>query len=121
MEKHTCDALLVCCIDFRFQKIIREWTDQNLKNKLFDLIGFTGSTKNLKTILEQVAISVKLHDAYRIILMHHEDCGAYGAKGTFEQHRKDLLRAKEKILEKHPKLSVETYYLKLNGAIEKVN
>lgn len=117
---HTCDALVVCCIDFRFQKFIRDFTNRELAGKSFDLVGFAGSTKELETILKQLEISVKLHDIKQVFFIHHEECGAYGVQSTPQNHRRDLLKAKEIILEKYSKLEVLTYYVHLDGNFEKV-
>lgn len=117
---HICDALVVTCIDFRFQKYIRKWTDKNLKNKTFDLVGFAGSTKDLNTVMKQIDISVKLHSIKEVYLIHHEDCGAYGAESTAERHANDLKKAKQEVLEKHPHLEVSLFYLHLDGAFESI-
>lgn len=117
---HTCDAVVVCCIDFRFQKFIREWTDENLKDKTFDLVGFAGATKELDTIMKQIDISVRLHQIKQVILIHHEECGAYGAESTPERHTQDLKKAKTEILAKYPNLDVDLYYLYLDGKFEAV-
>jgi len=117
---HTCDAIVVCCIDFRFQKYIRNWTDEKLKGKTFDLVGFAGSTKDLETVMKQIDISVRLHQIKEIHLIHHEDCGAYGAESTPEKHSEDLKKAKAEILKNHPTLEVNLYYLHLDGAFESV-
>jgi len=118
---HTCDALIVSCIDFRFQKHIQEWLGNNLKDKTYDYVGFAGSTKNLDTILGQLDISVRLHSIKQVVLMHHEECGAYGAESTPERHTQDLKKAQQVILEKYPQLSVDLYYLHLDGKFEKVS
>ncbi len=118
---HQCHAAVVCCIDFRFQKYIRRWTDENLKDQTFDLIGFAGSTKDLDTILGQIDISVRLHHIAQVILIHHEECGAYGAESTFERHAADLNKAKSAILSSYPHLEVSLYYLKLSGEFITVN
>jgi carbonic anhydrase len=112
---HPCDALVVSCIDFRFQKFIRDWTDKNLNNQTFDLIGFAGSTKDLDTIMKQLDISVRLHSIKKVILIHHEDCGAYGAESTPENHTRDLQKSRGVIFAKYPNLKIETYYLTLSG------
>ena len=117
---HICDAIVVCCIDFRFQKFIRHWTNKNLKDKLFDLVGFAGSTKDLDTVLKQIDISVRLHKIKEVILIHHQDCGAYGAESTAERHAKDLKKAKTKILKEYPNLQISLFYLHLDGVFEKV-
>lgn len=118
---HTCDAIIVACIDFRFQKYIREWTDKNLAGKTFDYVGFAGSTKDLETILKQIDISVRLHSIKQAVLIHHEECGAYGAESTPERHAEDLKKAKAEILRLYPSLEVSTYYLHLDGTFETVS
>lgn len=123
---HTCDALIVCCIDFRFQKFIREFTDRELAVKKFDLVGFAGSTKALETVMKQVDISVRLHDVKKIYFIHHEDCGAYGEENfpdsehELERHSRDLLEAVGRVKEQYPKIKTKAFYLRLNGTFEKV-
>ena len=120
MNQHHCDAAVVCCIDFRFQKFIRSWLDQNMKGKTYDLVGFAGATKNLEAIMQQIKISKKLHCINQVILVHHEDCGAYGNQSTSRHHIKDLKRAKKRILADFPDLKVDLYYLHLNGKFDKI-
>lgn len=120
MSENSCDALVVSCIDFRFQKYIRSWLDKNLANKTFDYIGFAGCTKDLETVLKQIAISVRLHHIKQIILIHHEDCGAYGPSGTPQKHAADLQKADEAILRLYPSLQVDLYYLHLDGTFEPI-
>lgn len=110
---HTCDALVVSCIDFRFQKAIRKWLDTNLADKTFDYVGFAGGVKNMDVIMQQLAISVRLHSIKEVVLMNHEECGAYGTESTPERHAQDLKKAKLEIKKKYPKLKVKTYYLHL--------
>jgi carbonic anhydrase len=117
---HICDAIVVCCIDFRFQKFIRNWIDKNLKNRTYDLVGFAGSTKDLKTVLRQIDISVRLHYIKRVVLIHHEECGAYGTDSTPERHSKDLRKSRKEIFKRYPNLKVNLYYLLLNGRFQKI-
>lgn len=118
---HICDALVVCCIDWRFQKYLRQFTDEKMPGKTFDLVGLAGATKNLETIMSQVDISVRLHQIKEIILIHHEDCGAYGTESTLENHARDSRKAREVILARYPDLSVQLYYLHLDGRFELIN
>ena len=117
---HTCDALVVSCIDFRFQKFMRKWLDDNLSDSTYDYVGFAGGTKDFDTILAQLEISVRLHHISKIILIHHEDCGAYGAESTKLRHTKDLKLAQSTISKLYPKLDVDLYYLHLDGEFEQV-
>ena len=118
---HHCDALVVSCIDFRFQKFIRGWLDTNLADKTFDYVGFAGGTKEIEIIMTQLKISVDLHTISQVVLMNHEECGAYGTESTPENHARDLRKAKEIILATYPTLSVQTYYLHLDGTFEKID
>lgn len=117
---HSCDAIVVSCIDFRFQKYIREWLDKNLKDKTFDYVGFAGATKDLDTVMQQIDISVRLHSIKEVYLIHHEECGAYGAESTHDRHAQDLNLAKEKILAIYPTLKVSLYHLYLEGTFEEI-
>lgn len=118
---HICDAIIVSCIDFRFQKFISAWLDKNLNGKTYDRIGFAGATKDLETIMEQIDISVRLHSIKEVYLIHHEECGAYGAESTPKKHTEDLKRAKSELLTKYPNLDVNLYYLHLDGNFEEIN
>jgi len=120
-KTHVCNCAIVVCIDFRFQEYIRNFTNTYLKNKTFDLIALAGGTKNLKTILKQIDTSVNLHKIKKVILIHHENCGAYGKYSTLENHTKDLKNAKTKILLKHPDLKVNLFYLYLNGKFRQIH
>jgi len=120
MVIHACDAIVVSCIDFRFQKYIRNWLDKNLKGKTYDYVGFAGGTKFLETVLKQIEISVKLHNIKQVILMHHENCGAYGTQSTPEKHAQDLRKAQNVILSKYPHLQITLYYLHLDGTFEEI-
>jgi len=117
---HTCDAFVASCIDFRFQKYIRNWLDKNLADKTFDYVGFAGCVKDMDTIMKQIDISVRLHSITEVYLMNHEECGAYGAESTLERHAADLQKAKKTVLAKYPDLRVHTYYLHLDGQFEEI-
>jgi len=122
VSNHTCDAFIVSCIDFRFQKYLKKWLGENfdMNNKTYDFVGFAGSTKNLETIMGQLDISVRLHHVKGVVLIHHEECGAYEAESTHDRHAKDLNKAKKTILEKYPDLSVSLFYLHLDGTFEEI-
>jgi len=117
---HNCDAIVVCCMDFRFQKYIRKFTDEQLAGKTFDLVGYAGSTKDLELIMKQIDISFRLHGIKQVVLIHHEECGAYGIESNLERHISDLNRAKAQILKAYPDLKVDLYHLNLEGDFQKV-
>lgn len=120
MTIHKCDAIVIVCIDFRFQKYIQKWLNRQMKNKTYDLVGYAGSSKDLDTVIKQIDISVRLHHVKQVVLMHHEDCGAYAEEGNHTRHVKDLGKAKKRILAKYPKIIVDLYYIHLDGNFEKI-
>lgn len=120
MSIHTCDAFVVACIDFKFQKYIKNWLGTNFKNKAYDYVGFAGATKNLDVIINQLDISVRLHQIKEVVLIHHEECGAYGIESTHDRHVSDLNKAKQIISTKYPNLSVSLFYLHLDGKFEAI-
>jgi len=120
MTIHKCDALIVACIDFRFQKYLKNWLKKNFQNKTYDYVGFAGATKNLDIIIGQLDISVRLHQIKEVVLINHEDCGAYGVDSTHDRHSADLLKAKKLIVSKYPNLSVSLFYLHLDGEFEEI-
>ena len=121
MSTHFCDSAVVTCIDFRFQKYINDWIAEFLKGKTHDRISIAGSSKDLDFILSQIAISVRLHEIKKVVIIHHEDCGAYGNESTEKRHSDDLQLTKTKIMAKHSHLSIDLYYLLLDGTFKKIS
>jgi|SRR3989338_8100048 len=121
MSTHFCDSAVITCIDFRFQKYINDWIAEFLKGKTHDRISIAGSSKNLDFILSQIDISVRLHEIKEVIIIHHEDCGAYGVNSTEHNHTHDLQQTRKKILAKYPHLSIELYYLLLDKTFKKIS
>lgn len=117
---HNAESAVITCIDFRLQEAINNWISQNFKPKTFDRVAWAGGVKNLPGILTQIEIAKRLHHIKKVVLINHEDCGAYGEEGTPEKHAQDLQNAKAKILSQFPDLSVDIYYLKLNGTFEPI-
>lgn len=115
---HQAEAIIITCIDFRLQECINNWIAQNFAPRTFDRVAWAGGVKNLEAILSQIEIAKKLHHIKKVVLINHEDCGAYGEKGTEEKHAQDLAAAKAKILSRFPELTVDTYYLTLDGTFE---
>lgn len=118
ISSHTCQAIVVTCIDFRLQKFISDWTKKI--NGGFDRLSITGGVKNLPFVLEQIALSHKLHHIKEVYLINHQDCGAYAEEGTLDRHKKDLLYAQKSIKQKYPKLKIIPLFLKLKGEFIKV-
>ena len=77
-------------------------------------------------ILEQVRMSIRLHQTRRVLVMSHSDCATYGGLAHFkgdhvaeaEHHRAELLRAAELLTANFPGISVEPYFVKFDGVWE---
>jgi hypothetical protein len=88
------------------------------------LAGFPHAAE-AETFWDQLKISQQLHHINRVILLDHQDCGAYARKvaPTLSQnpqreqqvHATYLNQAYRAITAKYPDLSVELYFLGLDG------
>lgn len=121
MNDHTCETIIVTCIDFRFQEHINNWISKNFAPKTFDRVAIAGGVFDLDYVLKQVEISHRLHHIKKVILINHVDCGAYGEAGTPEKHADDLKKAAAAIKTQYPDLEVQTYYLHLDGTSESIS
>lgn len=85
---YEAEACVVWCFDDRFTGLLWEFT-KDMEN--FDLVKVAGGAKALAEgaspardfVQEQVATSLRLHGAKKVVLMLHEDCGAYGGSKRF--------------------------------------
>jgi carbonic anhydrase len=109
-------------MDFRLNSEVERWTKKSeLFEGGFDVISVAGASKILadgseevkNNFLKNVAVSVDLHKAERIIIFHHSDCGAYAQSYDFsspeeekEKQIEDMRKAKETILGKYPGIKV---------------
>ena len=94
----------------------------------YDLISVAGGVKRLASdplennfVLEQLKISDRLHKPEVIVLIQHEDCGAYGGSKAFGDFSKEWelqkseLEKAEHILKKEFSQTIEKYFAKLSG------
>ena len=93
---HSCDAVVVTCIDFRFQKYIKDWLDKTLGDHAYDRVSLAGGIFDFAAVVKQIEVSNRLHHIKKVVLMNHEECGAYGDASTHERHAHDLGEAKNK-------------------------
>jgi len=125
---HSCKAVVLCCIDFRFWKEIMKFVEEELEIKSYDFPKLPGAAKAINDCLSKVDVAMKcigvpcdLHHIKKIVIVNHADCGAYGGSAQFngdleaEQkfHEGELRRAKEKISVQYPRKEVILAYAKL--------
>lgn len=119
---HICKTLLIRCMDFRLNNEIGRWTrESDLFRGGFDIISVAGAGKSFadgseeikNNFLENIAVSVELHKAEKIIIFHHSDCGAYAKSYNFsspeeerEKQIEDMKKAKQIILAKYPEVEI---------------
>ncbi len=124
---HQCEALVLICIDYRFQTFIRNWLVKNgLENK-YDLIARPGAGKGAsELLLEDVGLSRRLHGIKKVIVIQHQNCGAYGqglvsgSKEELDTHRSDVAINVELMRKRFPDLGFEMYFMNLDGTVIKI-
>jgi len=112
---NACDYLLVTCMDYRIQTFIEAWAAEHLGTRNYDRVAMAGASKDLDAVLAHVDTALRLHQIRSAVLVHHEDCGAYGSEGTYERHCEHLRTARRENLARYPELQVRLYYLLLSG------
>ena len=84
-EAYQADAVVVACPDARFDLVLRKLL-KRLGLQHPDIIRVVGGPKALSSgsepervfVLDQLRASGRLHNAHRVLLVAHSDCGAYG-------------------------------------------
>jgi hypothetical protein len=133
-EPYVADAAVLCCFDHRISMAVRKFLrKQNIERP--DMIVVAGGAKTLASprndfeqdfILEQVRMSIRLHQTKRVLVMSHSDCATYGGLAHFkgdraaeaEHHRGELQRAGQLLVANFPGISVEPYFVKFDGVWE---
>lgn len=127
-DVHSCEAVVLTCIDFRFWNETVEFVEKELGIKSFDFPSLPGSAKAINESQDEtfvfgcIDVPVKLHHAKKIVIVNHQDCGAYGGSakwsgdGEAEQkfHAEELRKAKEKISARHPDKEIILIYARLD-------
>jgi carbonic anhydrase len=133
-ERYKCDAAVVWCFDNRFELLLQKMV-KRLGLRYYDPIRIAGGTKYLASpeqeferqfVLEQIRLSMRLHETKTVILMLHSDCGAYGGLAAFENdpqresenHRQEMHRAAQYLAEQIPGLNVRAFFVDFEGVWE---
>ncbi|MGC2244986.1 MAG: carbonic anhydrase [Terriglobales bacterium] len=133
-DPYVADAAVLCCFDQRISRAVRKFLKkQGIERP--DMIVVAGGAKTLASprndfeqdfILEQIRMSIRLHQSKRVLVMSHSDCATYGGLAHFKgdgaaeaaHHRSELLRAAELVTVNFPGVSVEPYFVKFDGVWE---
>jgi carbonic anhydrase len=133
-QRYMCDAAIVWCFDNRFELVLRKLA-KRLGLNYYDPIRIAGGTKYLASpeherdrefVLEQIRISMRLHETKTVFLMLHSDCGAYGGLAAFggdaekeaQNHHLELQRAASYLHSQIPELNVRCCFVDFEGVWE---
>ncbi|MEI6596673.1 MAG: carbonic anhydrase [bacterium] len=133
-DVHSCEAVILTCIDFRFWRETLEYIEKELGIKSFDFPSLPGAAKAINEAVDDdiamqcISVPCDLHHVKKVVIVNHQDCGAYGGSKVFngdelaEQkfHEEELKKAKAKVLKKYPGLEVILAYAKLADAGESI-
>jgi carbonic anhydrase len=114
-ETNTCKALVIHCIDYRFVDKQKSFLEESGYLKGYDLLTIPGASKNLDQIENWIELAVNLHQPQEILVIDHEDCGAYGQDNSLKTHKKYLDQARTTLCGKYPSLKVGTFISKFSG------
>lgn len=138
-QAHEADALVLSCIDFRFVGSEFHFLESLNLSGHYDWTALAGASlalsgfphaEDAQAFWDQLEISRQLHHIQRVIILDHQDCGAFSLKvdpGLTEDpfkelaaHRHYLQRAAHQIQQREPGLTVESYFVQLDGKITEV-
>ena len=133
-EHYTAHACIFWCFDARFADLYNEFLNQRgFAHAKIDLVKGAGGAQALadmdsadRTVAQsQLAKSIRLHHAERVILMVHMDCGGYGGSKTFsgdhqkewDHHAAELKKAEAFVRATFPEIKeVECWIADFDGA-----
>lgn len=133
-EPYVADAAVLCCFDQRIRLAVNKFLRR--RNILRpDMIVVAGGAKTLASprndfeqdfILEQVRMSIRLHQTQRVMLTCHSDCATYGGLAAYggnlqaeaEHHVSELWRAADLVRASFPQVEVEPYFINFEGVWE---
>ena len=135
--KKKYQAMVLSCIDPRFQPIIFNYLKKRKLNGKYSFFTIAGSAIGVtapkfrnwhKTFWDNLETSIKLHKIKKLIVINHRDCGAakiINGKKKFDNfnetkiHENSFTKIKNRLKNKYPKLKIETILATLNKKVEK--
>jgi carbonic anhydrase len=128
---YRADATVVACFDHRIQLAWAKYL-KRIGIESTDVIRIGGGARVLASppreqdrqfILDHIRTSIRLHEAPKVILMTHSDCGAYGGIGAFGGdpvveaafHETELRKAAEFVRQEFPDREVQICFVDFEG------
>ena len=134
--KSNYKAMVLSCIDPRFQSIVYNYLKIKKLNGKYSSFTIAGSAIGVtankfkrwhKVFWDNFETSVKLHNIKKLIVINHRDCGAakiINRKKDFTNlnetnvHKNSFQKIKKIFRKKYPKLSIELKIISLNSNVE---
>ncbi len=130
-EPYIADAAVLTCFDQRIRLAVNKFLQKHGILRP-DMIVVAGGAKTLASprndfeqdfILEQVRMSIRLHQTKKVIITCHSDCATYGGLAFYNgdraaearHHWSDLRRATELIGKTFPDVEVVPYLIDFEG------
>ena len=135
----SADAILLSCIDFRLIDDTVYFMNTEGLNNDYDEFILAGASLGYnqqvyphwgKTFDDHLGLAVKLHNAHEVVVVDHENCGAYkkfypdvnwttiSKEDEKNFHATNQKTFKDAILAQHPNFKFEGYYIHLDGTTE---
>ena len=129
-------AMVLSCIDPRFQPIVYNYLKKKKLNGKYSAFTIAGSAIGVtaskfkkwhQTFWDNIDTSIKLHNIKKLIVINHCDCGAakiingqkkFNAINEKKIHKASFLKLKKIFKRKYPKLNIEFKIISLNKKIE---
>jgi carbonic anhydrase len=131
------EAMLLACIDPRFPEPTLDYMKSRGMIGKYSQFTIAGAAIGVvapafkswhKTFWDNLAASIQLHHIPKVIALDHRDCGAakiaYGAAKVATKeletktHQAALAEFRKEMHKRHPKMSVETGLMALDGKVE---
>jgi hypothetical protein len=112
---HQAQAIALTCIDFRFRKALQNFFENELNLYAIDHMAQGGGAKMVveegpirEWVFANFDIAFNKHAVNRVILINHQDCGAYGGSDAFNGLEDEI--AKQEIQLRHGVSVVQSKY-----------
>ena len=134
--KSNYKAMVLSCIDPRFQSIIYNYLKKKKLNGKYSYFTIAGSAIGVtankfkkwhKTFWDNLDTSIKLHNINKLIVINHNDCGAakilngnkiFNKLNEIKIHETSFMKIKKIFKKKYPKLSIELKIISLNKKVK---
>lgn len=137
---HKAKAVVISCMDFRFQESLKNYLEDKGLIGESDRIIIAGASRDFvcpvneqfkNYVWTQLDLSLKLHDPEIVMVVDHQDCGGYAQDGTIAKgisvdedrkaHEHYLAELKQEFNNKYPQKEIRFFYMPLDGGVEVIN